>query len=100
MSDASSRTLIDDLSRVVADAEALLAATAHDASERAREARERASGSVEQARQRLEGLEQDNRTRAKAAADDASEYVRENPWQAIGVAAAVGVVIGLLLGRR
>ncbi len=99
MSNASSR-LIDDLARVVADAEALLAATAHDASEKAREARERASGSVEHARQRLEGLEKDVRARAKAAADDASDYVRENPWQAIGVAAAVGVVIGLLLGRR
>jgi ElaB/YqjD/DUF883 family membrane-anchored ribosome-binding protein len=33
-------------------------------------------------------------------AEDATDYVRENPWQSIGIAAAVGVVAGLLLGRR
>ena len=27
-------------------------------------------------------------------------YVREQPWQAIGITAAVGLLIGVLLGRR
>ena len=100
MSEASTRKLMDDLRTVGSDAEALLSATAHDASDRAREARDRATGSVEQARRRLEDLEKDLKNRAKAAADDANRYVRDNPWQSLGVAAAVGVVIGLLLGRR
>ena len=100
MSEASTRKLMEDLRTVVADAEALLSATAHDASEKARDARERASGSVEQARKRLEELEEDLHARAKAAADDAGRYVKDNPWQSIGIAAAVGVVIGLILGRR
>ena len=100
MSDASTRKLMEDLRTIVADAESLLTATAHDASDRAREARERATGSVEQARRRLEELEKELKTRAKAAADDAHRYIRDNPWQSLGVAAAVGVVIGLLLGRR
>ncbi len=100
MSEASTQKLMDDLRTVVADAEALLAATANDASERARDARARATGSVEQARQRLEALERDIEKRARAAADDAHRYVRDNPWQSIGVAAAVGFVVGLLIGRR
>lgn len=100
MSEASTRKLMEDLRTVVADAEALLSATAHDASDKARDARERASGSVEQARKRLEELEEQLTARAKAAADDAHRYVRDNPWQSIGIAAAVGVVVGLILGRR
>ncbi|MDQ1316092.1 MAG: hypothetical protein QG662_2201, partial [Pseudomonadota bacterium] len=38
--------------------------------------------------------------RTKAAAKATDEYVHVHPWQAIGVAASVGVVIGLLIGRR
>jgi len=38
------------------------------------------------------------RTRAAARATD--DYVHDNPWRAVGVAAGVGLVIGLLIGRR
>ena len=100
MTEASTRKLIDELRNVVADAEALRTATAHDASDRAREARGRASESVEQARRRLAELESEFQARAKAAAADANAFVHDNPWRAIGIAAAVGVVVGVLLGRR
>ena len=38
--------------------------------------------------------------RAKDAAKATDDYVHENPWQAIGIAAAVGLVAGLLMSRR
>jgi ElaB/YqjD/DUF883 family membrane-anchored ribosome-binding protein len=38
--------------------------------------------------------------KAKAAAAATDEYVHEHPWHAVGVAAGVGLVIGLLIGRR
>jgi ElaB/YqjD/DUF883 family membrane-anchored ribosome-binding protein len=38
--------------------------------------------------------------KARRLSQNADGYVRENPWVAIGVAAGVGVVVGLLLGRR
>jgi ElaB/YqjD/DUF883 family membrane-anchored ribosome-binding protein len=38
--------------------------------------------------------------RAKAAATATDDYVHEKPWQAIGVAAAVGLALGVLIGRR
>lgn len=100
MSQPSTRQLIDDLRAVVADAEALLQATAHDAGERAKEARSKAAGSVEQARHRLAELEKELGAEAKALADGAGDWVRDNPLQSLGIAAAIGVVIGVLLNRR
>jgi len=100
MSETNTRQLIDDLRAVVADAEALLSATAHSADEKAHAVRERAAGSMEQARARLEELEHEFGAQAKAVADDASRYVRDNPWQSLGIAAVAGLVIGVLLGRR
>ncbi len=40
------------------------------------------------------------RERAEDASEATDEYVRENPWAAIGIAAAIGIVIGLVAGRR
>lgn len=39
-------------------------------------------------------------TQAKAAAKAADDYVRANPWQAVGISAAVGVIVGMLITRR
>jgi len=38
--------------------------------------------------------------KTKEAAKVADDYVQENPWRSIGLAAGVGIVIGLLIGRR
>ena len=40
------------------------------------------------------------RERAEDVSDATDEYVRENPWAAIGIAAAIGIVIGFVAGRR
>ena len=39
-------------------------------------------------------------TKAKTTATAADAYIRENPWTAIGVSTGIGLVIGLLIGRR
>ena len=44
--------------------------------------------------------EQEVLTRAKEAARDADGYVREHPWQAVGIAAGVGLLLGILISRR
>lgn len=100
MTDAATQKLMDDLRTVVTNAEALLAATAHDLSEGAREARRRATDAVEQARESLGDFEGDLTDAAKAAAEEVDRYVHCNPWRSIGVAAAIGVVVGVLIGRR
>jgi ElaB/YqjD/DUF883 family membrane-anchored ribosome-binding protein len=40
------------------------------------------------------------RRASKRAAAATDEYVHENPWTVIGVAAGLGLVIGVLLGQR
>ena len=100
MSQVTTRKLMDDLKTVVADAKALMLATAGDASDRVRDARKRATESVGHARERLEALETEVRERATAAAGEADRFVHDNPWQMIAVAAGVGALVGILLGRR
>ena len=42
----------------------------------------------------------DYRNRAQDFQSDVESYVRENPWNALGIAAGVGLVLGILLSRR
>jgi ElaB/YqjD/DUF883 family membrane-anchored ribosome-binding protein len=92
--------LIADFNVVVADAEALLKATANQGGEKLAEVRAKAEESLKVAKARL--LEAQDaliaKTREAAKATDA--YVHENPWNAIGVAAGVGVLVGFFIGRR
>lgn len=100
MPNASTETLMQDLKAVVRDTEDLLKATAGDASEQAVKARARAAESLRNARARLAEVQENVLARARASAKAADEYVHENPWPAVGAAAGVGFVIGLLIGRR
>jgi ElaB/YqjD/DUF883 family membrane-anchored ribosome-binding protein len=95
----SGEQLIADLQAVVRDAENLLKATAAQAGEKVDAVRARAKESVRQAKSRIADLEHDALERAKALAGDADRYVRQYPWQAVGIAAGIGLVIGLLVRR-
>jgi ElaB/YqjD/DUF883 family membrane-anchored ribosome-binding protein len=91
---------IDDIKAVIADAEELLSLSAEQAGEDAAKMRERLQARLHDARQRLATAQSAAMDRAKAAGQAADHYVHERPWQAIGMAAAVGLVIGVLIGRR
>ena len=92
--------LVADLKTVVEDAEALLKATSTLTGEKIQEVRARAEESLRQARVRLTEVEEEAMRRAREVAEAADEYVRENPWQSVGIAAGIGLVVGLLLARR
>jgi ElaB/YqjD/DUF883 family membrane-anchored ribosome-binding protein len=96
----SADKLIDDLHAVIRDAETLLKATAAETGEKVREARTRAEETVRKAKERLSGVEDEALERARALAEEADVYVRGNPWTAVGIAAGVALVLGLMLGRR
>lgn len=95
-----SEKLFSDLQTVVEDAEALLQATAAQTGERVDGIRERAKASLKQAKTRLQEAEGEAMEQVRAAAANADEYVHANPWQAVGVAAGVGLLLGLLISRR
>lgn len=92
--------LLADLKTVMNDAEALLRATSAQTGEKIQEVRARAEESLRQAKARLGSIEEEALRRAREVADATDEYVRENPWQSVGIAAGVGLLLGLLLARR
>ncbi|MBI3383524.1 DUF883 family protein [Aquabacterium sp.] len=92
--------LMADLQLVMADAEALLAATAGDAGAGVAELRKRVQATLSSAKTGLIEAQAAVVDKAKAAAKVTDEYVHENPWKSISIAAGAGLLIGLLLGRR
>jgi len=92
--------LVADMKVVIADAEDLLKATAGAAGERIAAVRARAEETLRTAKARISQLDDEVVTRAKDAARAADDYVHEHPWGAVGIAAAVGLVAGVLIARR
>jgi ElaB/YqjD/DUF883 family membrane-anchored ribosome-binding protein len=96
---ASRERLIADLKTVFNDADELLKAIASQASDKIAVARQRIEQSLIEGRKSLGDAEKALIQRSKEAADVADDYVRENPWSAVGIAAGIGIVIGLLMRR-
>jgi ElaB/YqjD/DUF883 family membrane-anchored ribosome-binding protein len=92
--------LVADLKVVVADAEELLRATASQAGEKVSAARARIEASLATAKVKLSEAERALLEQTKRAAKATDEYVHDHPWKAVGVAAGIGFVLGLLIGRR
>ena len=92
--------LIADFKVVVADAEALIQATAAQGGEVLSLAREKATESLRIAKEKMAEAQVALTARGKVATAVTSEYVRRRPVEALGVAAIAGLVIGLLISRR
>ena len=97
---ASKEKLVSDLKVVVADAEELLRATAGAAGDKVGELRERIGVRLRDAKERLQDAEAALVDKTKAAARATDDFVHEQPWKAVGVAAALGLALGVLIGRR
>jgi ElaB/YqjD/DUF883 family membrane-anchored ribosome-binding protein len=97
---SSKDKLVTDLKAVVSDAEEILKNTADIAGEKVASARQKIEARLKDARLRLEDAEAIlvDKTRACARATD--DFVHEEPWKAVGVAAFVGLTLGILIGRR
>ena len=92
--------LVEDFSAVLSEAEDLLKKASNETGDRARDLRSQVEAKLLGAKLRLQELEGEAVDRAKAAARYTDDYVHDHPWQAIGVAAGVGLAIGLLMNRR
>jgi ElaB/YqjD/DUF883 family membrane-anchored ribosome-binding protein len=97
---AQREKLVSDVKILVNDTEELVKATAAQAGEKIVELRNRAQVAANNLKPQLVKLEAVVVDKAKATATAAETYVSENPWTAIGVSAGVGLIIGLLIGRR
>lgn len=92
--------LMADLRVVIGDAEELLKITAGQAGDKAADLRSRIEHRLAAARKDLARLQEDAAFEVRHAGRVADTYVRENPWTAVGIAAGVGLVLGLLISRR
>ena len=96
-----SRTkIVDEFSNVLSEAEDMLKRAANETGDKARDLRSQVEAKLLTAKLRLQELEGQAVDRAKEAARATDDYVHEHPWQSIGIAAAIGVLIGLMMNRR
>lgn len=92
----STEKLLRDLKEVVRDGEELLKAGAEELGERGLAAREKLAAALEVAKETQRRLQE----RAIAGAKVADMYVREHPYQSLGIALGAGVLLGLLFSRK
>lgn len=92
--------LAQDVQTVLTDAQELMRLAAGEAGQGFKEARERLDRSTLAARQQLAAMQESALQNAREAGRTADGYVREHPWEAVGVAAGLGVLLGLLLASR
>lgn len=98
--DASTAQLKEDLRNLSRTVEELVSATADDSRGNIKELRDRAEKRLHETRARLEAQGEKLYHDAHDSVELCDRYVRENPWTSIGVGAALGVVVGMLIGRR
>lgn len=92
----STEKLLRDLKTVVRDGEELLKAGARDLTERGVAARERLTAALEVAKDTQRRLQ----SGALAGARQADRLVRDHPYEAVGVAFGIGILLGAIAGRR
>jgi ElaB/YqjD/DUF883 family membrane-anchored ribosome-binding protein len=100
LSNGNKERLVSDMKLVITDAEEILRATAGAAGEKVTELRERITIRLRDAKERLADAEAALLDKTKAAARATDGFVHNEPWKAVGVAAALGLALGVLIGRR
>jgi ElaB/YqjD/DUF883 family membrane-anchored ribosome-binding protein len=89
-----------DIQNVVSDAQDLLKTVQDTGAEKMGEMRAKMQTQIDAARQTLVELQQSVQDGAKVAIDSTDEYVRSNPWRAVGISAGIGALVGFLIARR
>jgi len=92
--------IVSELKSGVDDAEGFLRAAASSTGDKAAELREKASVALKRASESLADLQASVVEKGRDAAILTDDYVHENPWQAIGIGAAIGFLFGVAVARR
>ena len=100
MNEVTKAELVAEFKAVIADAEALIKATANQGGEKVDQLRSQAEASLASAKDKLDDLHEDLIEKGREAVKATDDYVQENPWKAVGIAAGIGLAIGLLVSRR
>jgi ElaB/YqjD/DUF883 family membrane-anchored ribosome-binding protein len=98
--DSTRAKIADEFATAMSEAQDMLARAANETGDKARDLRSQVETKLLHAKLRLQELEGEALDRAKNAARATDDYVHDHPWRAVGVAAVVGFVIGLMMNRR
>ena len=97
---ATAADIQSDVNEAISGAESMLEQAAATTGEKAAELRGRAMEQLKALRERLDDARHAAAHHSRAAARATDDYVHDHPWRSILAAASVGVVVGLLIGRR
>lgn len=97
---AAKDELLAEFQALVSDTEKLLQSSADLAGAEADQMRSQIHESLKRARDAIYSTKDSVRDQGKAAVDATEDYVGDHPWQAVGIAAGVGFLLGLLVSRR
>lgn len=100
MSKVTPEDLVSDVRQLLDDVETMLQQAANATGSQAEELRDRAQAALRATQSRLHGIQEAARQTARSSAATTDDWVHANPWTAIGIAAGLGVVLGVLAGRR
>ena len=100
MTDVTKEKLLADVRLVIADTEELLRATAGQAGDKMAELRAKTQDRLAAAKIKLAEAEAAVVDKARQVGRAADDYVQDNPWRSVGIAAGVGFSVGVLIGRR
>jgi ElaB/YqjD/DUF883 family membrane-anchored ribosome-binding protein len=100
MSEDTTSTLIEESQDILRETEQLIAQAVDATGEEAKALQARIVRALERAKLSLGEAEKAALAKASAAAKATDSYVRDNPWKAVGLGAAIGVVVGMLIARR
>jgi ElaB/YqjD/DUF883 family membrane-anchored ribosome-binding protein len=92
----ANQRLASDLKAVIRDAEELMKATAGQVGDKVAEMRSRLTAALETAKATCHRLEE----KTVAAAKTTDRTIREHPYESIGIAFGVGLLVGLLVIRK
>ena len=92
----ANQKLISDLKTVMGDAEELIKATAGQAGEKLAQVRTRMAAALESAKTRVQELE----AKTAAAAKATDQVIRQHPYESMGIAFGLGLLVGVLVARR
>jgi ElaB/YqjD/DUF883 family membrane-anchored ribosome-binding protein len=98
--ESSRDKLVDEFSSVLNEAEDMLKRAANETGDKAKDLRTQVEAKLLAAKLQLQEIQGLAADRAKEAARATDDYVHDNPWQVIGIAAALGFLAGLLMNRR
>jgi ElaB/YqjD/DUF883 family membrane-anchored ribosome-binding protein len=98
--DDARNKMVDEFSAVLTEAEDMLKRAASETGDKAKDLRSQVEAKLLAAKLRMQELQGQAVDRAKETARATDDYVHDNPWQAIGIAAVAGFVVGLLMNRR